>query len=428
MVIRITKKEFASFMLIFILTVVSNDTFLFGSNINEKMTALPRYGLLAFAIFFGLKLMAKKRIASWDFVMAGLMALLMTASCLHNHISTSFLVVKNVILFSGFFFCQYVDFKIWSRYFRKVMLFLSICSIAMTLFAYITPSLILALPKAINTAAVGMYVGFFSGILDDAMNNTTFIRCPGVFWEPGVYQIYLNIAILLTLYSSEKKKNKSIIVYLIALLFTFSTTGFIAVAWIFATTVIFSKNTKRSAKKTIIYFVLLTFALLATLFLSETQLFHFVFGKLNGTNGSYTARLAGFVINYEIALDNPIFGFGPDMIKMSDEFIKRSSASTIVFGSTRHNTNTLMYQFAAFGIPFGLLYLFGTFNFGRQLANNKMAILSIFGTLVILYIGENLFSSIFPYIIVFYGIKAISHSRERVKRNELVRAAEGIHR
>ncbi len=419
-------REFTSFMLILILTVVSNDTFLFGSNCNESMTALPRYGLLAFAIFFGLKLIAKKRVASHTFAMAGLMALLLAVSCLHNYISTNLFVVKIVILSSGFLFCQHYDFEIWSQYFRKVIFFLSICSIIMTLLAYIAPSLILALPTATNIAGVKMYLGFFSGILDDAMNNTTFIRCPGVFWEPGVYQIYLNIAILLTLYSTEKNKSKPIIVYVIALLFTFSTTGFIAVAWIFATYVMFSKNTKRSTTKTIIYFLLLSFVFLAGLLLSDSELFDFVFGKLNSTHGSYTARLAGFVINYEIARDNPIFGFGADMIKISDEFIKRSSASTIVFGTTRHNTNTLMYQFAAFGIPFGLLYLYGTFNFGRQLASNKMTILSIFGTFVILYTGENLFSSIFPYIIVFYGMNAIGHSQERVKRNKLVRAVEGI--
>ena len=98
------------------------------------------------------------------------------------------------------------------------------------------------------------------------------------------------------------------------------------------------------------------------------------------------------------------------MGKMAEEFIIRSSASKVISGWTRHNTNTLMYQFAAFGIPFGLIYLLGICTFGRQLSKNTLVILSIFGAFVIMFTGENLFSSIFPYILVFYGIQSIGHS------------------
>ena len=192
----------------------SNDTFLFGSNSNEVLIALPRYGLLGLAIYLGIKLSVEKKIIFREFFIAFIMASMLIVSCIYNNVSISLLIIKVSTLFAGFLFCQYLDFEKWSVYFRKTMYLLAICSIIMTIFAYITPSLISTLPTATNISGVRMYLGVLSGILDFTM-NTIFIRCPGVFWEPGVYQIYLNLAILLMLYSAQERKGKYIIVYLI---------------------------------------------------------------------------------------------------------------------------------------------------------------------------------------------------------------------
>ena len=309
MVIRTTKNEVASFIFVLLLTIVSNDTFLFGSNNNQIMIAIPRYALLGFAIILGIKMIVENRIAIRYYFVAFVFVFLMAASSIYNHISISLFAIKIATLLAGFLFCQYYSFEKWSLYFRKTMYFLAICSILMTLLAYVSPALIRVLPTATNTAGVKMYLGFMSGILDVTMGSK-FIRCPGVFWEPGVYQIYLNVAIMLSLYSSHAKKRKHVIVYLIALFFTFSTTGYIAAAWIFTTYYAFAKKSDRSIVKSIMYFCLLLLAFIAALALRYSQMFSFVFGKLNKTDGSYIARLAGFVINYEIAIDYPIWIWG----------------------------------------------------------------------------------------------------------------------
>ena len=207
----------------------------------------------------------------------------------------------------------------------------------------------------------------------------------------------------MTLYSCEKNKKKYIAVYIIALFFTFSTTGYIALMWIGVSYMLFNNEHKRRLGLNVLYFFIVLIIVLLLYLARSTELFDFVFGKIDRTNGSYIARLAGFVINYEIAIDYPLFGIGSDMRLISDEFINRSLQSEIVLGWTRHNTNTLMYQFAAYGIPFGLIFAINTFGFGKKMVKGVLGCISVFVTIVLLYTGENLYTSILPYIIVFYG-------------------------
>ena len=90
---------------------------------------------------------------------------------------------------------------------------------------------------------------------------------------------------------------------------------------------------------------------------------------------------------------------------MDSEFLRVALASRDILGGWTHdNTNTLFYQFAAHGIPFGVLFAVGTYKFGNCFANGRKIItISVFLMLFLLYIGENLQYSIFPYIAVFYG-------------------------
>lgn len=75
MSINIDKKEFKIIALVFVLLFFSNDTYLFGTNSNELMVAIPRYlmlGYCAISIFFsmvGKKYTEHKKIMILYFVM-----------------------------------------------------------------------------------------------------------------------------------------------------------------------------------------------------------------------------------------------------------------------------------------------------------------------------------------------------------------------
>ena len=60
--------------------------------------------------------------------------------------------------------------------------------------------------------------------------------------------------------------------------------------------------------------------------------------------------------------------------------------------------------FLFYNKQFGVLFAVGTYKFGNCFANGRKIItISVFLMLFLLYIGENLQYSIFPYIAVFYG-------------------------
>ncbi len=102
------------------------------------------------------------------------------------------------------------------------------------------------------------------------------------------------------------------------------------------------------------------------------------------------------------------------MENIQDEFLKLTMASQIILGFTRQNTNTLLYQYAAHGIPYGILFTLGTYKFANLLSRGEKLIkLSVFIMIVMLYIGENLQYSELPYIIIFYGYGCYDKSESK---------------
>jgi len=72
-------------------------------------------------------------------------------------------------------------------------------------------------------------------------------------------------------------------------------------------------------------------------------------------------------------------------------------------------TNTMVSQFAAFGMIYGALYFIGTLKFFlNEKKKFKLFVrLGLFITLMLLYTGE-VFFSFLPIVFVFYGLKGES--------------------
>ena len=405
MSINIDKKEFKIIALVFVLLFFSNDTYLFGTNSNELMVAIPRYlmlGYCAISIFFsmvGKKYTEHKKIMILYFVM--IIAFL--AVSIYHHEYFNRILIKVLCMTTSMFICISYPLEDYTQAFLKCMTFFSVSAIFLTLIAYISPAIVRALPSIINTAGIRYYSIGFAG-LDERSLTTWNIRTSGIFWEPGVFQMYLNLAILLELMLDNAKNKKRIAIYISALFLTFSTTGFLAFGWMIATYALFGRDNSRSVTKNIVVFIALIIGSIAAYFIVfYTNLGTSVFGKLfNMKDGSTMVRLASVLINLEIIRDHPFAGIGMEI--MEDEFIQRSYRSSAIYGWTHQNTNTLLYQFAAHGCFFGIPFTLGTYKFGGRLSNKVFMKLSIFVMFVMLYIGENLFTSIFPYILIFYGV------------------------
>lgn len=396
-------KDFKLTVLIFLLIFFSNDTYMFGSNKTEIMVSLPRYVMLVFCCINVFGFIKSNYIKKAKYMVLGysLLVVVFTIVSIINHEYITRLLVKVLCMTTALFLCSKISFKDYSYAFNNAMFFISICAIFLTLLAYVASPLVLKLPYITNKVGIKFYTIIFAGLDERSISNFA-IRTGGIFWEPGVFQMYLNIAILYELFvlNCNKKRLSALI---IAMILTFSTTGYIVFAWIIMTYYLFFK-TENYSKNRIAwnYLILFIFTVCGLVFLNFSSIANNVFGKLTDkTNGSTFVRQASVFINLEIARDNPLTGIG--MKIMEDEFEKRSYASTLVYGWTRQNTNTLLYQYSAHGIPFGLIFTIGTYLFGNLISRKRIIVFCVFIMIVLLYIGENLTVSILPYIFILYG-------------------------
>lgn len=390
-------------IIVFILTFFSNDTYLFGTNSNTFFVSLPRYILIVFCLYCFLILTTKDEVPTRFFC---IWVMMVTTFLIVSHLNEEYLnrtIIKILCITVGFLICCQFSFRDYAEAFCKVMYLVAIGSIVFELIAYICSPLLNLFPVMINSVGVKFYTCLFAG-LDSRTLNTSTIRAGGIFWEPGVYQIYLNLAIIFELILLKNKKRNRLIAYIIALVITFSTTGYIAFAWILASYLLFFDNKHNFSVQTkAIYIGIIAIASVATIFLfGDSLTTGIVFGKLfDPTSGTANVRYASIVTNIEIFLDYPLHGVG--MERIADEFFTRTLKSPLIYGFTDQNTNTLLYQFAAHGGIWGSLFLIGTFKFGNIFSEKKIQTVCVFIVLVVMYIGENLQVSILPYVIIFYG-------------------------
>lgn len=402
-------------VLLYIILFFSNDTYLFGTNVNEARISLARYLLIFFCgvLIYRMGGLIKYSINKGKIVGFLLIFISYIIVARLNDEVTNRVVIKLLYMLVAILICMTFEFTRFSKAYRQCLYFISICAISFSLIGYLVPSLIRNLPYITNTVGIRIYTCGLSGINEVSLSSN-FIRAQGIFWEPGVFQMYVNLALCFELYLSERPTRKRVWVYIIAVFFSFSTTGFIVTSWIILCYLLLKKSNitqKYSGRSVLLVFVFVT---LGFLLLQVTEVGVLVFDKIiNPTvSGTTMVRVAGVVTNIEIALAHPWHGIGMENIQ--DEFLKLTMASQIILGFTRQNTNTLLYQYAAHGIPYGILFTLGTYKFANLLSRGEKLIkLSVFIMIVMLYIGENLQYSELPYIIIFYGYGCYDKSESK---------------
>lgn len=164
-----------------------------------------------------------------------------------------------------------------------------------------------------------------------------------IFWEPGIYQIYLNLCIIYYLYKSDVKKNIPILVFLAAMIVTtYSTTGLALMASIFA--FYFMQYKKVDNKKMIFILGLIVGAILFLPFVFQNYI-----NKV--TTLSYSYRTSDITIGLEFFQKNPLFGIGLNNDSYNRLFENR-------FGVYRGNSNGIINILIFLGLTGMILYVF----------------------------------------------------------------------
>lgn len=289
----------------------------------------------------------------------------------------------------------------------KVIIYIS----AITLFFYIVVSLLkIKLPYTViisDSSVSGSlrYNNYFNVFFQNLRTNIQFgkimiPRLSGLFWEAGVYQIYLNYAIFRLLFI-EKWNFKIFLLLFINLFFTFSTSGWCLFVLLFILKLIDNFRVNKKNK------ILLYIPALLILLLLFTQIMAFKFTTGKTSIISYNDRLSDIYYGIKTFELHPILGTGFNNIEQFK----------ILQGKTRGNTNgiiTILFSFGIVGSFFIIL------PFIKNIFNNKNTKIS--KNLLIFYLWfiiSNATEPIgtTPLFLLFFANEALemnNKSRERI--------------
>lgn len=191
------------------------------------------------------------------------------------------------------------------------------------------------------------------------INNVLYNRNPGPFWEPGAYQGFLIIALIIVFfrYKEVSHPKLKVIAYLVTLMSTASTTGYILTIILLVTmynnfSAIFSLDKYKNisqGKKWIARFVALIGFIAVTAYVVASNN---ISNKLLIANDSSTIRTRDLVNGIAAAISNP-FGVGIGSYRNVLE----------IQWNIRATSNGLLQMLYTYGIPFGLYYCYRTMRF-----------------------------------------------------------------
>lgn len=412
MSIRIDKKKFLPTILVLIIILVSADTVIVGTNNNASIIKLANYSPM---ILFGFTVIAcfvkKKRIVLSaktiiTIFLCGSVLLTFIIKSAGDYIDSY--VITIFLLLSALLLTTILPFEVFVHSFENVVYFLCVWSLVTFVLSLISPGIFSLFPKITNKAGLSFANTLFSVV----QINTSTSRNFGCFREPGVFQMYINVAIMIHLIKNENIKINRFLVFIASIITTFSTTGYFTLLILFICVSLFKYNFSKKVKA----LLLISLGLFVFLQLSgqSDQIMYLINKPFNNKDTSSLVRTASIVCNFQIWKSNPILGAGH-----TQTYTLYQSLATIFSGRIiNDNANTVMFLFACYGSLFGAMMLIGTYLFCYRLSNNKYFGLMILLVFLMLYSGENLYRSIFPYLVSMYGLdylyRRVALSKEQV--------------
>ncbi|NCC88278.1 MAG: hypothetical protein EOM05_10535 [Clostridia bacterium] len=418
-----TGKAYSSlcFLIVALSVYVSQDALLFGTNINLAMQSLGQYitvvliGLCMILRYIHRSTMGQKQLT----IAVALVALIWLSCFVNGELLTNY-IYKTLLIIAGLLISTSVDRQKFNDTFCKLILIIAIGALILYALYYIAPSIINKLPVTTNTNHLSYRFAIISYAPYKAF--TPIPRSYGIFRECSVFAIFLNLALYIHLFKNTKISIPYVAIYSATIITTFSTSGiivFLLIIFLF----VFSKdsnkdvNNKNERKKKI--FIVCTIFMLLVLVGYYTDVFDvesFLFAKFDSTHTSYgsgLARIAPIYADSVICLKNPLLGTG---IYSLNEIYYNEVVSLIGTGTTS-NDNSILVNYAAYGLIYGTIILRGLYGFFRPTANLKIMYLIHFILMFMLLSGNNITSDVLFYIIMFYGF---SDKKKEVQNENIV--------
>lgn len=387
-----------------LMVFISEDTLFFGTNRITFYHNIAQYIIFLIAIFAMIVLLIRKSSFSnrKPIIICILLIISLWISCAANSDPTPNYFYRTGLIVCAFFIAQILSRRHFLRAYEFIVRLIAVVSIVLYIFHILLPELLDLLPSIENTSG---YI-FRNALLSVApyKGYAEYARSYGIFREPGVFAVFLILGVYIQLFENKKFLLRDLLIYVVAIILTFSTTAYITFVMLFLLFVFRNKTITTASRKIILllgFFALWIILSLFTDFLSSEGI---ILGKFDPQSTSYSSgisRLASVVVNGRIFLRNPLFGVGSYRINFmfQQELLQTSQISTIGV----HNTNTLMMGLSTYGIIFGIVVMISLYKFFR-LHNGILMSVLLFALAYVLFSGESFLNNILFYLLVFYGI------------------------
>ena len=292
------------------------------------------------------------------------------------------------------------DWNIIKKYIEKALNFIAILAIINYFLVLTVPGLfsVQVAPTQYQVSTIGYIFNYFAFAERFGLSIP---RNQGLYWEPGVLVILMNILIFIRLIEN-KKSIRDVLIPIIVVVTTFSTSGYIVLALIFGYWGVKRTNDSRRKLKTIIGCAIVI-AAFTPLLIDEVK-----YKTTEGVSSTHK-RQYDFVMGMVVATHYPIFGIGPSKEAYMGETNKYSvDIEGSAWSVERGNTNVFSRLFYAYGFPMAILFLFGLYR--QSLFKNRL----IFFLLIVFA----LFSE--PLLLVYwYFLLLLSSGNSISKKNKL---------
>ena len=382
-----------------ILLYVSVDTLLFGTNQDNRFTLIQYIVLASVALFLlvrssRLKVGFNKTIIG---IVIALLGLSFVTGILNADLGIKY-IYEAVLLVIALLYVSLFGFEEFSRAFIVALSFLAAFSLVLMAVNYVAPSATNMLPYITNIAHQGFAFGGFGFIKvlgGEASRNI------GIFREPAVFGIFVDLALILLLFSDKHGISRRIPVsmLLIVTLFTVHSSGATVCAIAILMVYAINSTTKKMPYHKWLLLLLAIAGAFAYLYIAD-PLDTYELSKFgNREYSSWVDRSFSFLGNISIFLSHPLFGSGWD--NGISEFLALSSQYSAY--STGANTNTFLRVLSVHGIICFVLWLMGMYGFCKQLSAKTLVRVALLVVVFLLLANANLTFNVYVLIMVGYG-------------------------
>ena len=372
--------------------IMGSDTVLFGYNSSSFIPTISEYirSAISLVFLFAYLLKCKGKVDTKFTALMITIVWLVFVALIHGEFSGGY-ISKITLFVLGYCFFRFYSFNEFKIAYLNVMT--AICAVSLlTYFLSIlfSPSIFSFLPMLRNTTGHSFYTLFLTNV-----SITAFNRNFGPFTEPSRYQAYINLGIALLLFDKEKTNVKRVILFIVTLITTLSTTGYI-VFIVILIALLFSEGTPAKTPKKILFLFILLAGLSILFFVNED--FAKVFQKIGGgtSSESFSARYYSIFAGLKLVCENFFFGTGISNAAEAYAEAVRSISST----GSMINTNTILLHFSKFGFVAGFYYIYNYAKFTHSFSR-KCSFIFLFLAFILMVSGISFLDSILFNVVIF---------------------------